>query len=402
MAAFSEAFYLSMYPDVDTAVRAGIYTSGLDHFRRSGAAEGRWGSDTLSYNELTYLALNPDVAAAVRAGAFALGYDHYLAFGEREGRLASPYGSFDANFYTAENPDVAQITTTAPGLQQHYLRYGNFEYRSPSASQFNESGYLAANPDVAAAVFSGAIASGLAHYTAWGRAEGRKTGSGAFDEAAYLTRYPDVARAVAAGTVASGEEHYARWGQDGARVANYVGRSIDASTAKAAVGLYGASGNDTLTGGVGDDTLWGGVGADVLSGGGGNDSISGGTGNDSLLGGTGDDTLLGGTGADSLTGGTGADRFSAANVAEFQGDVIADFQIGTDRIDLSVIAAGTQARFDGSAPLTYSLGVEARVEYGEAGATVSVGSYFGRTYSTVSFTLSGITGGLIASDFILG
>lgn len=105
---------------------------------------------------------------------------------------------------------------------------------------------------------------------------------------------------------------------------------------------------------------------------------------------------------DSLTGGAGADRFSATNVAGFQGDAIADFQVGTERIDLSVIAAGTQARFVGSAPLTYSLGVEARVEYGDTGASVSVGSHFGRAYSTVSFTLSGITGGLTASDFIPG
>jgi SAM-dependent methyltransferase len=38
---------------------------------------------------------------------------------------------------------------------------------------FDEDGYLAANPDVCAAVLSGAIPSGLEHYLRWGRREGR-------------------------------------------------------------------------------------------------------------------------------------------------------------------------------------------------------------------------------------
>ena len=40
------------------------------------------------FNELDYLSLYPDVAAAVKAGAFKNGYEHYLRHGKAEGRAA--------------------------------------------------------------------------------------------------------------------------------------------------------------------------------------------------------------------------------------------------------------------------------------------------------------------------
>lgn len=71
-------------------------------------------------------------------------------------------------------------------------------------------------------------------------------------------------------------------------------------------------------------TLTGGAGADILYGIGGDDR---------LFGGAGDDILSDGTGEDTLTGGAGADVF----VLNFDGltDVITDFTLGEDRIDLS-------------------------------------------------------------------
>jgi SAM-dependent methyltransferase len=44
----------------------------------------------------------------------------------------------------------------------------------PTIENFNERGYLAANPDVAAAVKSGQVESGRAHFEAFGRKEGRR------------------------------------------------------------------------------------------------------------------------------------------------------------------------------------------------------------------------------------
>lgn len=123
---------------------------------------------------------------------------------------------------------------------------------------------------------------------------------------------------------------------------------------------YGA---DTVHGGAGDDLIlgWGVLaepspyrdayardadGGDVLRGGAGADTLRGGGGRDLLDGGDGDDLLDGGTGADTLLGGAGADRFvfgasdarARLPVYDTQGDVVADFEDGIDRLDLSAFA----------------------------------------------------------------
>ncbi len=79
-----------------------------------------------------------------------------------------------------------------------------------------------------------------------------------------------------------------------------------------------------LRGGSGDDSLTGGAAADLIDGRAGNDLLRGEGGND---------ILLGGTGADTLFGGAGSDLFVL--MADGQADVIGDFQVGIDRIDLT-------------------------------------------------------------------
>lgn len=73
---------------------------------------------------------------------------------------------------------------------------------------FNEAGYLAANPDVADAVRSGTIENARLHYIGFGYFEGRKGGTPEVDERWYLRSYPDVASAVKAGRVGSAREHF--------------------------------------------------------------------------------------------------------------------------------------------------------------------------------------------------
>lgn len=118
--------------------------------------------------------------------------------------------------------------------------------------------------------------------------------------------------------------------------------------------LEGGIGTDTLDGGTGDDKLAGGDGNDMLSGGSGNDALDGGTGNDTLDGGVGqdrlvggsgtdtlkggsdDDVLIGGAGKDSLSGGAGNDTFVFLPAdGKSPGDLINDFEVGHDRIDVS-------------------------------------------------------------------
>lgn len=103
--------------------------------------------------------------------------------------------------------------------------------------------------------------------------------------------------------------------------------------------IEGNGGNDALFGGSKRDVIKGGTGNDIIVGGGGDDSLIGGRGNDFIFGGKGDDLLRGGKGNDVLEGGEGADTFvfklDKELKREFSADVIADFVLGTDILDIS-------------------------------------------------------------------
>ncbi|WP_293314251.1 calcium-binding protein [Microcoleus sp. PH2017_08_TRC_O_A] len=81
-----------------------------------------------------------------------------------------------------------------------------------------------------------------------------------------------------------------------------------------------------------------GSGADIFDGGAGNDSISGAAGNDSLNGGVGNDTLVGGLGTNALSGGAGADVFVFTGTTAGGGDIITDYSIVDDVINIDKIA----------------------------------------------------------------
>lgn len=92
---------------------------------------------------------------------------------------------------------------------------------TPTAETFDEACYLAANPDVAEAVRSGRLASGRAHFMKFGRVEGRRQKVSEdenvteenLDEARYLAANPDVAAAVREGQFVSGRAHFERFGK---------------------------------------------------------------------------------------------------------------------------------------------------------------------------------------------
>ncbi len=99
---------------------------------------------------------------------------------------------------------------------------------------------------------------------------------------------------------------------------------------------YGGPVPETITGTSGDDTIFG-MGK-----------------NDILIGNGGDDRLVDGRGRDTLTGGAGADVFEF--IADGQKDVITDFELGLDRIDLtdypmlySYLDLDIRSRADGAA-----------------------------------------------------
>jgi len=132
-------------------------------------------------------------------------------------------------------------------------------------------------------------------------------------------------------------------------------------------------GPDIIESGNGKDALAGGGGPDEVMSGNGKDIVEGGCGPDILVGGNGKDTLIGGKGPDMLTGGHGADRFVYTAMSDApahgsdQGDghggtcsgppreTITDFEIGSDKIDLSMLPY-VSAFFD--EPAAYSVWIE--------------------------------------------
>lgn len=105
--------------------------------------------------------------------------------------------------------------------------------------------------------------------------------------------------------------------------------------------LHGNQGNDTLYGGAGNDTLYGGVGDDVIEGGDGDDILYGGDGNNTMIGGAGDDTFVIEEGDLGIQEQDVAPNLAANLVAAkkfFGGITIEDFDAGTDKIDLRLIA----------------------------------------------------------------
>jgi Ca2+-binding RTX toxin-like protein len=85
---------------------------------------------------------------------------------------------------------------------------------------------------------------------------------------------------------------------------------------------------EAVKAGSGSDTITGSDVGNLLDGGAGNDEITGGAGNDTIIGGLGDDVLTGGAGSNTFVFG-----------GNFGGDLILDFKIGQDKVELKGITA---------------------------------------------------------------
>jgi Ca2+-binding RTX toxin-like protein len=101
-------------------------------------------------------------------------------------------------------------------------------------------------------------------------------------------------------------------------------------------------GNDRVEGGSGIDIVNGNQGDDNVQGGDGDDVVRGGKGNDRVMGGEGNDAVCGDLGFDELTGGGGEDtfvlraEFDVSLQVSLSAAIIADFEIGVDRIAIDV------------------------------------------------------------------
>jgi hypothetical protein len=88
---FDEEWYLATYPDIQTAVSQGKFTSGWAHFKAVGYLEGRLGSRPVVDSEW-YLERYPDIAQAMLEGKVTSAADHFENYGYAEGRLPSDPG----------------------------------------------------------------------------------------------------------------------------------------------------------------------------------------------------------------------------------------------------------------------------------------------------------------------
>ena len=117
-----------------------------------------------------------------------------------------------------------------------------------------------------------------------------------------------------------------------------------------------------------------------------------------LNGGDGNDTLTGGTGRDTLTGGAGDDDFvfyARESGVNGQADIITDFQIGRDDLDLSQIG---DIAWIGNNAFSATAG-EAR-QYVSGTTTIVEIDINGDGVRDMQIRLTGITAGLLESDVL--
>lgn len=178
---FDEAYYLRQFPDVRAAVASGAFTSGWEHFRLFGVAEGRVASPFLDLD--LYRANNPDLTDAGLTSDADLML-HFYVYGRNESRIFVNESVFDWEYYLEKNPDLAAAGITSREMaQQHFLNYGINEGRI-THPDIEGASYIDKYPDLAAYVASGGSMGGLTdkaaigiyHYLNYGWVEGRELG----------------------------------------------------------------------------------------------------------------------------------------------------------------------------------------------------------------------------------
>ena len=85
-----EEWYFREYPDVEEAVKSGIFKSAKHHFLENGYFEGRRPA-RCAVDEEWYLLAYPDVSTAIEAKIVASATEHFHSSGYDEGRLPSEY-----------------------------------------------------------------------------------------------------------------------------------------------------------------------------------------------------------------------------------------------------------------------------------------------------------------------
>lgn len=115
--------------------------------------------------------------------------------------------------------------------------------------------------------------------------------------------------------------------------------------------IMGGKGNDTLGGGLGEDTILGGKGNDIIFAFDGDDVIDAGKGNDIIHGGEGSDIIFGGEGEDTFI-------FQIEDFADGSVDIVADFEMGKDRMIINGMSESDMLTFDSTLSTAFINGEE--------------------------------------------
>lgn len=108
---FDPEWYLAAYPDVENAIKDGVFLNALHHYLTN--TTPRAYNPNQWFSESHYAHLYPDVAQIVTDGGFRNGYDHFVRYGARE--MRTPQVDVDLKSFSEE-----------PGIQRK-LREGQFE-----------------------------------------------------------------------------------------------------------------------------------------------------------------------------------------------------------------------------------------------------------------------------------
>lgn len=124
---------------------------------------------------------------------------------------------FDESYYLAQNPDVVEAINQGgfSSAFQHYQILGASEERAPSYL-FDPQYYAQQNPDVVAAVERGEFRSLVQHFIEVGAIESRSS-TFLFSDSFYQTRYPDVVSAVEQNQFSSTFDHFLKFGEQEGR-----------------------------------------------------------------------------------------------------------------------------------------------------------------------------------------
>jgi hypothetical protein len=198
------------------------------------------------FDEQFYIASYPWVKPAIDAGVIKSGLEHFQKYGQAAG-LTKVSRYFDESTYLADNPEIAPFVSTvnpnapfATGLD-HFIQYGYEQGRSQVSPEYDEAFYVANNRDILPFIQNGTFKNGYQHFIQFGIKDGRFGTS--FFESEYLQKNRDIVPFVNSGALKTGREHYFKFGSsDPSRSATFVG----------------TSGNDIITGsGVGNAELIG-------------------------------------------------------------------------------------------------------------------------------------------------